>query len=132
MSDSISPEEAKAAYTEALRRIEEAERTNATELKLFKLPLTELPPEIGRLTQLKNLRVGYIIAKPRITNLPPEIVQLTNLEWLDLSQNNLSGLPSGIGQLTSLRTLDLSQNRLSRLPDEIGRFGIRIFSIRSG
>lgn len=122
MSDSISPEEAKAAYNEALQRIKEAERNNATKLELYDLPLTELPPEIGRLKQLMILRVGIVYdSKSLLNDLPPEIWELNNLIELDLCNTNLSVLSSRIKQLWNLERLYLCKNYLSSLPKEIGQ-----------
>ena len=39
---------------------------------------TELPPEIGRLTNLQALN----LSGNRLTVLPPEIGRLTKLEWM--------------------------------------------------
>ena len=63
---------------EAMERIEKAVREVATELDLDDLGLTELPPQIGQLTSLKNLN----LSKNLLTVLPPEITQLTSLEQL--------------------------------------------------
>ena len=42
-------------WQEALRRIEKARRSNATELDLSRLNLTSLPESVGQLSQLQNL-----------------------------------------------------------------------------
>jgi Leucine-rich repeat (LRR) protein len=48
----------------------------------------EIPPEIGRLSELRQLA----IAKTTIAGtLPREIGNLTKLEWLTIMENNLSG-----------------------------------------
>ncbi|MDQ7036671.1 MAG: hypothetical protein Q9P01_18115 [Anaerolineae bacterium] len=41
-------------YDIALQRIEAAQNSNATELDLWLLGLTEVPPEIGNLTNLQK------------------------------------------------------------------------------
>lgn len=64
-------------------RIRVAEERESTFLDLSSLELTELPPEIGRLTRLIEL---------------------------DLSNNYLTCLPTEIGNLTSLTKLDLSED----------------------
>ncbi len=77
---------------ELLRVIEEAARTGAKELDLAGHDLTELPPEIGQLTQLESLVLGKVdherrkILGNKIKSFPPEIVQLTNLTSLNLSR----------------------------------------------
>jgi hypothetical protein len=82
-----------------------------------------LPPEIGQLTNLRELDLSGVggACNNRIKELPPEIGQLSNLQTLDLSWNfNLTKLPQEIGQLSKLRILDLSINRIEELPPEIG------------
>jgi len=70
-----------------------------------------LPPEIGELTNLKNLELAGIFATGP---LPPRIGQLARLESLDLSDNDLSGsIPPEVGGLTSLTELHLGENRLA-------------------
>ncbi len=78
--------------------------------------LSELPPEIGQLKNLKYLS----IAGNELSSLPPEIGQLTNLENLILNENQLTSLPPEIGQLTNLEVLRLDRNQLTELPPEIG------------
>ncbi|MBE2225490.1 MAG: leucine-rich repeat domain-containing protein, partial [Anaerolineae bacterium] len=124
MPDPIDPQTAQTAYAEALKRIEKARKTDATELSLYDLPLTELPPEIGSCTALETLKLAHewnlSESNCRLQTLPVEIGQLTKLMELYLRQNSLSTLPAEIGQLTKLKRLDLSQNNLSVLPAEIG------------
>ena len=91
--------------------------TNLQQLDLFDNQLTGLPTEIGQLTSLQQLDLRY----NQLSELPTEIGQLTSLQQLDLSHNQLNALPVEIGQLTSLRQLDLSHNQLSELPTEIGQ-----------
>ncbi|VXD22113.1 leucine-rich repeat domain-containing protein [Planktothrix paucivesiculata] len=108
--------------------IEQAARENWTELDVSGNELRVLPPEIGKLHQLKKLFLGKyiedkdgytsVIGNP-LTALPGEIGQLTNLEELHIVKNRLTGLPVEITQLTNLQTLDLSSNQLSSLPVEI-------------
>lgn len=84
------------AYQEALDRIREAQETGATELDLSGIGLSELPPEIG---------------------------QLTNLQTLDLSDNSLTKLPPEIGQLAQLQTLWLFDNPLESPPPDVVAHG---------
>lgn len=78
---------------ELLKRIEKANRDGDTILDLTGEGLTELPPEIGQLTQLTNLDVRG----NQLTSLPSEISQLTNLKELSISwssyTNPLTTLP---------------------------------------
>ena len=82
---------------------------------LFDYQLTELPKEIGNLTNLTELNIGC----NELTKLPKEIGNLTNLTNLNLSLNKLTELPKEIGNLTNLNVLDLSENELTELPKEI-------------
>ncbi|MBU0491848.1 MAG: hypothetical protein KKA73_15860 [Chloroflexi bacterium] len=55
-----------------------------------------------------------------ISELPAEIGRLTNLQTLDLRNNQLTALPEVIGQLTNLQTLYLAGNQLTELPEWLG------------
>lgn len=94
-----------------------------------------IPAEIGSLSQLTSLAIGYNQLSGELpssvgdlselrfidtyTNqltgaIPPAIGNLSNLESLRLGANELSGeIPREIGKLTKLRSLDLSVNELS-------------------
>lgn len=110
---------ARAAYNEALRRIDECARKGklGTYLDLSELGLTMLPREIGLLTSLTALG----IRSNQLTILPPEIGQLTALTNLYLQNNGLITLPPEIGRLTALTELSLHNNGLITLPSEIGQ-----------
>ncbi len=99
---------------ELLQIIEQAARDNVTELNLSGEGLTTLPPEFGKLTNLRSL----YLSGNQLSSLPPEFVQLTNLQILDLRNNQLSSLPPEFEKLTSLQTLYLRSNQLSSLPPE--------------
>jgi len=96
--------------------VEIGQLTQLTTLNLSLNKLTHLPVEIGRLTQLTEL----ILYGNKLTQVPVEIGQLTQLTELYLSHNNLTQLPVEIGQLTQLTLLLLSTNNLTKLPVEIG------------
>ena len=98
-------------------RPEIGQLTNLRQLVLADNRLTVLPPEICQLTNLKSL---WLYGN-RLTVLPPEIGQLTNLNELWLRDNQLTALPPEIGQLTKLQVLLLEQNELTVLPPEIGQ-----------
>ncbi|MBW4593800.1 MAG: leucine-rich repeat domain-containing protein [Brasilonema angustatum HA4187-MV1] len=116
---------------ELQRVIEEAASEGARELDLSGNELTVLPPEIGKLTQLKKLIIGKYKYNDagcidgtignNLSALPTEIGQLHHLEKLQVTDNRLSSLPAEIGQLTNLQTLHLGSNQLSALPAEIGQ-----------
>jgi Leucine-rich repeat (LRR) protein len=61
------------------------------------------------------------LSKKKLRNVPPEIYKLTNLKELDLSKNKIKELPAEIGQLQSLERLNLSSNDIIVIPDEIGK-----------
>ncbi|MDE2764592.1 MAG: Ig-like domain-containing protein [Gemmatimonadota bacterium] len=77
-----------------------------------------LPPEIGMLTELRELRLEENLLDGK---LPPEIGKLRNLEWLGLARNNLSGpVPPEMGAMERLEVLDLAHNRLTGpIPSEL-------------
>ncbi len=100
---------------EVLKKIEEAKASGVTWLDLNHNQLTELPPEIGQLTNLTWLNLG----DNQLTALPPELFQLTNLTKLGLGLNQLTALPPELFQLTQLTILDLTDNQLTTLPPEI-------------
>ena len=77
-----------------------------------------IPPEIGKLTALKELRLeDNLLEGP----LPPGIGQLRNLQLLRLSNNSLSGpLPPELGTMERLEVLDLAYNQFTGpIPAEV-------------
>jgi Leucine-rich repeat (LRR) protein len=88
-----------------------------TKLSLLGTGLTSLPSYVLEETQLEWLD----ISNNQITgSLPAEIRQLENLRVLDASDNLMTGVPAEIGQLSQLEELDLSNNQLTGLPNELG------------
>ncbi len=67
-----------------------------------------LPNDLGRLTALKKLDLGY----GGLAELPSQIGALRSLEYLDLKYNSLTTLPPGLGRLDRLTHLDLANNPL--------------------
>jgi len=67
-------------------------------LSIQRNQIKSLPPEIGNLTNLEFLYLGY----NALTVLPDEIGLLTNLKYLNIGKNNLTELPESIGNLTHL------------------------------
>ncbi|WP_346291542.1 leucine-rich repeat domain-containing protein [Sphaerothrix gracilis] len=110
---------------ELLRLIDQAAEEGWKRLDLSGQELTELPPEIGRLTQLETLILGKRKRRwsefvgNQLKTLPAEIGKLTRLKTLLVEGNQLEALPAEIRQLGQLRILMLSENQLSTLPTEI-------------
>jgi len=82
-----------------------------------------LPTELGSLTNLTYLDLGYNQLKGSI---PSELGSLANLTGLDLSNNQLSGnIPTELGNLTDLSGLYLNNNQLNgSIPMEFGNLSI--------
>ncbi len=109
--------EYKVNQEELLKIIRRAEKEQVSELDLSGRNLTQLPPDIGRLTHLTKL---YLSAN-QLRELPREIAKLKNLMVLNLNSNQLARLPAEIFQLTKLLELNLGTNHLIKLPREIGQ-----------
>ncbi len=101
-----------------LRQIlKRAKKNGVKRLVLHRKGITELPAEIGLLTELTHLDLGC----NRLKALPPEIGKLTKLTYLDLTLNQLKTLSPEIGRLVNLRELNIEETNLNRLPSEIGK-----------
>ena len=88
-----------------------------------------LPPELGNLTNLRELYLrnnrleGEVVELPLQLfqstyegPLPYELKQLTNLIQLQLDSNSLDGrIPDGIGRLSKLVVLYLGGNKFERI-----------------
>ena len=111
---------------EAVRRIDEAAEEKVTQLDLSGLDLEELPPEIGKCTQLETLVLGKWEEKwkrvgNKLTEFPEAVLQLINLKILNLSCNQITAIPEVIGQLSNLTQLDLRSNKITSIPQELGQ-----------
>ena len=78
----------------------------------MKISRAPIPPEIGNLTNLKELTLLGSFTGP----IPPEIGNLTNLEELQISSDG--PIPPEIGNLTNLEELQISSD--GPIPPEIG------------
>jgi len=93
-----------------------------TALDLTSLGLRILPDILGRLLELKSLKIGG----NRLTRLPDSLANLTNLEILEVGQvagaqpTSLGAVPACIGSLKKLKQLDLRGQLLSAIPGWIG------------
>ncbi len=78
-----------------------------------------IPAELGSLTHLEHLDLGY---NELTGSIPAELGSLAHLEFLDLGTNALTGpIPAELGSLTNLRHLDLEHNELTgAIPAELG------------
>lgn len=109
-----------------------------------------LPPELGDLSQLEELRLTFndpggdtgglsgpippelgnleklrslsFFANQLSGSIPPELGNLENLEHLDLQANRLTGpIPPELGDISNLSFLSLAANRLDgSIPSELG------------
>ncbi len=110
------------------REVKYDDRGHLIRLDLSDLGLTRLPPEIGQLSNLKELEVGG----NQLTELPDWIGQLSNLKELEVGGNQLTELPDWIGQLRNLKELWVYNNQLTELPASIGRLTkLEILSVSS-
>jgi hypothetical protein len=87
-----------------------------TSLALEYRHLDTLPPDVGRLSSLRTLRLD----RNDLKGLPREIGALHTLEMLLLDNNRLEALPGEIGDLASLTILVAFTNRLDGIPETIG------------
>eukprot|EP00002_Diphylleia_rotans_P039641 TRINITY_DN9233_c0_g1_i1.p1 TRINITY_DN9233_c0_g1~~TRINITY_DN9233_c0_g1_i1.p1 ORF type:complete len:441 (+),score=107.52 TRINITY_DN9233_c0_g1_i1:54-1376(+) len=87
-----------------------------TRLDISYNKISVIPPEIGFLTQLRELCLNF----NEVTALPAEVGYLTNLEKLYAANNKITRVPPEIGLCTSLKELNLRENQLSSLPRSLG------------
>ncbi len=78
--------------TAVLQKIDRGADTNAMELNLSKMELTEIPEAIAALKQLKN----FDLRSNRITIVPQLLAQMPKLTKLGLDNNPLSNVPPEI------------------------------------
>jgi len=112
---------------ELLQLIDKAASQGSKVLDLAGLGLEELPPEIGKCTQLEKLVLGkwdkekgrYVGNK--LTEFPDVVVQLTNLKRLSIAHNQITKIPEALGNLSNLTLLDLSDNQIAEIPEALGK-----------
>ncbi|MBD2123982.1 leucine-rich repeat domain-containing protein [Trichocoleus sp. FACHB-262] len=129
---------------ELLALIDQTAEESWKELDLSGKKLTELPGEIGKLTQLETLILGKwerekkgsqgregfeyvegkwvpLVSGNQLKSLPPELANLNNLCMLDLSGNHFEEFPDVVAQLPALEQLTLTWGELKELPKTIGQ-----------
>ncbi len=120
---------------EAVRRIDRAAEEKLTELDLSGLGLEELPPEIGKCTQLETLVLGRVnewrvaadgkmTPQPttnQLTSLPEELRSLGNLRSINLSGNPFGMIPELLLEMKQLESLNLTSIGLTEISDAIGK-----------
>jgi GTPase SAR1 family protein len=99
-----------------LKKIRQA-KDGRTRLDLSQEGIKSLPAEIGELTKLQVLDLGF----NQLAKLPVEIGRLTNLQKLYLRGNRLTSVPAELGNLTNLVELYLSGNQLTSVTAELGK-----------
>jgi internalin A len=107
----------------ALKLIAEEAKAKTGKLDLGQLGLSEIPKEIGSLTHLRELLIGYTwidnkrtghdIAKNTISDFSP-LSDLQNLNSLNCNHTQLSDL-SPLSNIKSLNSLDCSYTQVSDL-----------------
>ncbi|MGA2903781.1 MAG: leucine-rich repeat domain-containing protein [Candidatus Korobacteraceae bacterium] len=138
----MSAPEGKKGLDEAMRRIEEARKSNSKALFLSGLELASIPSTVWELSHLEALDLSdnHITAIPnapgqlrnlrelrlrhnQITAIPDPLAQFANLRVLSLSRNRITAIPDTLAQLANLRVLDLSNNEITAIPDALARLG---------
>ncbi len=92
--------------------IEFARANRLTVLDLSEKSVSQLPKEIGLLTDLEELGLSF----NELKEIPDEIGNLTNLKILELHGNKLSSLPLAIKKLQKLEELTLGGNAFKEIP----------------
>ena len=79
--------------------------------------IRHLPPEIGRLPNLRVLQCYGDQEDHTLSTLPNELAALRRLTFLDLRENRFAEVPPVVCQLLELNTLGFGANLLENLPD---------------
>lgn len=91
--------------------------SSSVTVNLSNQSLRAIPSSLFSQTAIEKLDLSH----NQLTGAPQaEIRQLQKLQYLDLSDNALTGLPAELGQLKQLTYLDVSNNKLTGLPMELG------------
>lgn len=115
--------------TEASRRMlhcfRNSSSASSSDLNLSGLGLTEVPPELLQLTNLRSLD----LSDNPIHSLPSEFSKLRNLKSLRMNNNQLNEFPMVLQSLTGLQELELDDNQISKLPDTFWQSNARLNSL---
>jgi Leucine-rich repeat (LRR) protein len=103
-------------YYEVEKKIEQAQRLDATELDLSNMNITQLPESIGSLTLVQRIK----LQNNRLNELPGSFANLVQLKWLDISNNAITSLPESFTMLWQLEHLEATDNNLVLLPESFG------------
>lgn len=90
--------------------------TNLESLGLYSTKIETLPDELGLLAKLKKLDIAHGVLR----KLPDTIGNLSALERFFVPNNRLEGVPASICKLSKLKELALSRNNLGEVPEDIG------------
>ena len=104
------------AMVDLVGRIKQAQDKGLVQLALgLEADISELPEEIGNLTNLEELEING----DSLERLPAGLWRLTNLRHLVIGSRALTELPTDIGSLIHLRSLWLGGCALTELPDSL-------------
>lgn len=101
--------------TTAKQRIIKCFTLRRTKLNLSNLGLTRLPPNIWKMTHLKE----FNCCSNPLGELPESLSHLNNLTYLNCSRCSIAEIPKFIKNLTSLKQLIIYENEIHILPKEI-------------
>jgi len=115
----MSEKQDKQGLPEAIRRIEEAKRTNLTTLDLSGLALAAIPDALAQLINLQSLN----LSNNQLTAIPAGVAQLVNLQIFVATGSHITTIPDWIPRLKHLRALHLTNNQITTIPDQIQSLG---------
>ena len=81
--------------------------------------LTESPKEIGKLNNLKTLKIEECEG---LKEIPKEILSFNRIKWIDLHGDGIKEIPKEVINLPKLEKLDMVHcNNLKKSPKKIGK-----------
>ena len=87
------------------------------QLGLFNLGLKEVHEDIGNLSQLQLLDLGY----NQLTDLPETFSALVSIEQLNLAWNQFKSFPWMLRKIVGIKRLEFQGNKLHKIPDWISK-----------